>query len=905
MATRIEDLLGELDRQDRAQQPEQPAAPRQPDAGSLLAELDAQQIGPVRGFFGGANQALARALGAPVDLVTSAINFIGEQRGPRQLAALVDDDPETTLDRPGAEPGFRIDPTVPLGGSASFERLFSATGSLLNTEFENLPRAARIGFRAGETFGGAVPFAIAPFAAGTRVPAAVQPIVTAARTRPRQFLATEAATTAGAAQGAAIAEAALPGDPTARLTAEVIGGFANPAAALSRLTGTGQTGLARAIGNFSRAGRENRAAEILQSVVTEFGEDPEALARTLRLPDLPGVRVTAGQRSGSQALLAIESRIAQRDVRFAGEAANRARESTAMLLNNINELAASGDPQALRLAARLRLEQFDDTLTRRFEVAEREAAEAAARLRGPGARDTASSETFDIISDALSEARTTERQLWALVPQDVPLRADNLARARDAVRTRLLQEETIPLQRTLDRVLAGETTSGELLRIRNRALARARDLSAQRNFSEASQFREIADGALGDLDAIEGVLRTVDVPVFQQARDFSRTLNDSFSRTFAGQALSTASTGAPRIPPETLLDRAFGGGGPAAAVRFRQLQEAGQFGDEAVRRGAALTEETFDSPLLGQGVRNQQEAFLRDLSRRVTREGVVDPNLLRQFMQNNPTLLQGFPDLARDLSDAGRATELFRQVEAANRTASQAVRQRTAFSRVANTENPAGAITSVLRGQTPVRDFNQLARLARTSGPGAVAGLRVSALDHASNVARRSGGQFSFQRFNDALTERIARGQPSLLTLMRRNNVISAGDARRLQQLTSRAIQIEDAVRSGARLDELVGEPDALFDFVTRVIGAQVGAASVVGQASGAPLVAAGAGSRLARNLFERVPATRITDVLREAAENPRFAATLLERARTPAQRGRIERQINAFLLQAALIPDE
>lgn len=55
----------------------------------------------------------------------------------------------------------------------------------------------------------------------------------------------------------------------------------------------------------------------------------------------------------------------------------------------------------------------------------------------------------------------------------------------------------------------------------------------------------------------------------------------------------------------------------------------------------------------------------------------------------------------------------------------------------------------------------------------------------------------------------------------------------------------------------------------------------------------------------EKVPRTRVLDVMQEAAQNPRFMAALLEKPTTPAAAKQVERQINAFLIQAGLVQRE
>jgi hypothetical protein len=76
-------------------------------------------------------------------------------------------------------------------------------------------------------------------------------------------------------------------------------------------------------------------------------------------------------------------------------------------------------------------------------------------------------------------------------------------------------------------------------------------------------------------------------------------------------------------------------------------------------------------------------------------------------------------------------------------------------------------------------------------------------------------------------------------------------------------------------------------------------------KAAAAPLVAAQAGSKFARRLAQQIPAAKTSAIIAEAVENPKLMAALLKRGRTPKQRREMQRQVNAFLLQTTVTPDE
>jgi hypothetical protein len=135
--------------------------------------------------------------------------------------------------------------------------------------------------------------------------------------------------------------------------------------------------------------------------------------------------------------------------------------------------------------------------------------------------------------------------------------------------------------------------------------------------------------------------------------------------------------------------------------------------------------------------------------------------------------------------------------------------------------------------------------------------------------------------------------------MMRTNGVLDEAADQRLRAIVNRATSLENALRTPAGTNQLVDDPDALTDFLTRTIGANIGAKA--GGGSGATLVAASAGSKLMRKWFQKLPANKVQEVLVEAAENPRFMAMLLEKPKSAQQARELTRQMNAFLYSAGI----
>ena len=825
---------------------------------------------PASTFTRGVYSGVANVVGAPVDLITSAINA-NVRRPLMETSSPFFDPSMRQIEQPvGGSDWLRSqigNINLPSGTPATYPNL------------EALPQSERPVAVAGEIMGGGLPLAFVPplaAARGIQGPQAIRPIMDAARTRPGAFLATETAGLAGAAQGGAIAELVAPGNPMARFSGEVAGGLLNPVGAVLRAFRGATTEIKSTIASMSPAGRQAKAAQIIQKALQESGEDPEALIASLRQSGL--VSLTAGQKSGSPTLLAMEARLAKQSGKFSTESQKRTQSGLAALREMTDLFETSGDPALLKMAVRMRQQYFNGLLEGRLRAAQAEATETSARLSG---RSDASRRTAEIIESSLDEARKTESELWGKVNGDATTKPQHLVQRYDELRGTLLPEEKVdPLvESVIGRLREQQSVSvQELRRVRSRMLALAREARSKQEWDKARQYGEVAHGALDDLSTVAG--KEAD-----DARTFSRSLNDTFSRTFAGDVTETDVTGARRIHPDMVLERAFGSGGTAANVKMGELQTAAEFSG-------------FGRPML-----TEQEQFLRSASRAVIdpQTGRVNPRQLERFIQDNEAVLQRFPALRRDLESASSAEQAFRDVEGSTKTASTQIKRRAAFAQLMEYEDPSSAIGATLQSKTPERSFSQIVNTAKRAGPGAVGGLRASAMDYAAKQATDAQGNFSFTKYRQALMSPVSQNGPSLLEMMTRQGVMPRAHEVRLQRIMGEASRIEAALANRARMDEIIDAPDALVDFVTRVAGANLGGASALGQVSGAPLVAAGAGSKYMRQLFQKVPRTRLQDVLIEAAENPEFMASLLQRPQSQQQARQLERQINAFLIQAGI----
>lgn len=845
---------------------------------------------------------------------------------------------------------------------------------------------AKVFREAGKTFGGSLPFAAAvpylPTMTGNRVSRFVTSIRDAAVRNPKTFKTSEVMGALGAGVGAGIAESEDPGAPGTRLAGEVIGGMLSPGRFLINQTGTVIDGLSKIKGNFSEASREARAADRLKTILEEFGEDIPTLIRRLEAdmpidqlssPGAKRLTPTSAQKTDSLGLTALESALGQKNKKFLAEAREQGRQSAQAYQLLTDRLKSIGTPDSLAMAAQLQEARFTSMLDGRLADADKIAALKIANITKdtPQARRTIGETIKEQTELALKDARDYESSLWkdalsqmtrkpVKMPPGVPLNVvsiptlaptntvkdflDYTTGIGDAVLDKNtpavvksimskfgVTPEAIKKykagRRSEEFALTGEIPArflpqtkdldlSELVNYRSNLLTMAREAAGKGEASNANFYSTIAQSLMRDLD-------TVKSPAFDEARTFSKSLNDVFTRSFANTVGGVTGTGAERLPPEILVKRAFGANADATAMRMNELEDAVKFMstryDDAVARfGADSPQAAALKPAAD--VSRAGAASMADAQQRVLRMGAAaaidstfDPATGREVTRLNTTKLKKFvaenkPMLDKlgitpDLNDAVKAENAFRMVQNENSALMKRASDQYAFGQVLKlgSERPSIAIGSMLTGNNPVRDMNNLVKMATDSdnAAAAVRGLKHSLYDYAYTKATGPSGNFSPQAFEDAFFKPLGPNQPSVVNVMRANGIMTLSEMKNLKRLIDPMARIERSMASGRTLDELVPGSDAVEELVQRVIGARIGTAAAPG-GPGA-LIAASAGSKAVRSIFDKMPSMSTVTIMERAAQDPDFMALLLKKGRTETEKLQIARQLHGYMLNAGL----
>jgi hypothetical protein len=435
-------------------------------------------------------------------------------------------------------------------------------------------------------------------------------------------------------------------------------------------------------------------------------------------------------------------------------------------------------------------------------------------------------------------------------------------------------------------------------------LSFARDAAARGEAANANFYGRLAESTLQDLNTLQS-------PAYDAARQFSRSLNDTFTRTYAGDvATGVTKTGAEKIPAEILVSRAFGSNADVTALRMQEIQDAvgmmrTQYDDVVARFGPDSAEAMQLKPFAD--LATQRVDSIGDAQQRVLRlaaaktvdpvTGRVSQKQLTNFVNENRAMLDKF-GVTNDLQDALKAENAFQAISQQNSHINKKLRQDTAFAQVLKSENPTRAVTDVLNSKYPVKNFANIAKLAKADGPEAVAGLKSTVYDYAFTQA---GGldKFDVSKFRKILFEPIGPGKPPLLTILRSQGLVDNAEVRNLLSIIRPMERIEKAMGSKQLMDEVVTGADAVTELAMRVVGSRVGGAA----SGGGPgsLIAASAGSKAVRNIFDKAPTMMIRGIIEQATKDPQLMALLLKKGVTEGERIQMARQLHGYLGAAGL----
>jgi hypothetical protein len=694
------------------------------------------------------------------------------------------------------------------------------------------------------------------------------------------------------------------------------------------------------------------------------------LINELEAPTVPLARPTAAQKTGSPELAIFEAALVRGDSVFGARVQQQGIDAISAYKTLIERLQQVGDQKSLVAAARLQEELYDSMVLGRIGMAERKAADAASKITTdtPSSRAQLGDTISRNITGALRDARSYERALWdraflegssiyngtvtpkQVVPnetlkyflkvasrmtveryKELPLSIKSimgrLGITEDSISTykRGMQTEAyrqtgvVPDGYVIGGIktaqdgtvtyspLGVKTDVDELIRIRSDFLNWARDAASgvggQTSSVDARLYSGLAASVLDDLGQLPG-------RAYDDARAFSRALNDNFTRSYARDINAVTRTGADKIAPEILVSQAFGRNPDVSALRAEQVQDAvGLFarqyedlyqqlnqmrsaGASAVEREALEQRLRELQPFattamervssVSEAVEKTYRILATDPSILNPQTGRINPTALSGWMARNEPILRRFGALTDDLKNALDAENALRLVENPNSPLARAAKDQEAFSSVLiGGEKPVTAVSDALRSRKPAEALNKLVTTAETASnkTGALSGLKSSLYEWAYIEAGGLGNNFNAQVFRDRLFMPVSPGGPSVVSTLRSRGLMTSQEINNLRRLVEPINRARRAMDNKAAIDSILTNGSPLDAFAVRFAALHLGSNAI--PSGPGSLAAASVVSQTAQELFNKMPRLNALVALKEAAENPAIMAALLRKGRS------------------------
>ncbi len=587
------------------------------------------------------------------------------------------------------------------------------------------------------------------------------------------------------------------------------------------------------------AGGPERAEELASRVVTE---NP--------------LNLTPAQQTGDPNMLAVEKLASDQDPNIRNRLTARKDEAHQLAQNEVSSVGGStADIEHSQSFFEHRRRAFAANLQARADAAQKGADE---RLQGITSTRTDGDNSLAAtkgIESARRAARADEKRLWSAVAKDVTVPTTrSRAKAQEWVeelgRAGAGNMPDLARKLLVDEAGYGEMeTAKEMHRLYSKLREVARNARSGNNRQETLGLvaDDIADAILADLGAVDG--STSVGKQINEARAFSAALHETFGRGAPGRLAKRTLDGDTAIDPELALKRTVGRGGTEAAVAARQIETAG-----------APTEFVQDY-IAGQFSRRASSAT-----------GEIKTANARGFMADNKELLQRYPELRQEISDAVAQKETAEQFAAriANRIRAldDAKRSAVVGFKDAQTEKAANAI---LNAKNPVQAARRVAAEARKDKSGrALAGVKGAFTDHLIAGARSANGLNA-----DRLV--MALDDPKTARAMRQ--VFSASEMSRMRFI-SRELKKAQAKSSANIGQELSGaRANRVIEFAARIMAANRGAQ--LGEGAAGLQTAQMASSNIKRALAY-LASDKASQMMADAVTDPELFKALLTQVGAP-----------------------
>lgn len=401
----------------------------------------------------------------------------------------------------------------------------------------------------------------------------------------------------------------------------------------------------------------------------------------------------------------------------------------------------------------------------------------------------------------------------------------------------------------------------------------------EKSFNTARLATQIRKALLDDLDKIDGVGTALD-----EARQYSRLMNEKFNRGIVGDILNVTEEGLPKIEP-TLVSKKVKAG-EEGRITIEQISKA--IKKPGYDEFTPITQEEFGT--LSTFMDVIRERFVRDASNDA---GEIDVRKAGRFIEKYSQILnqRQFQPLKLQLESATDATDALRS-DVADFTDLYKSRFGTkgqgAFNKFINA-NSSNRMSSILDGGNPVGQMEELIDLVQGASPKDFKELGIQKSD-------------VLQGFKDSVYDYVIKqgtkgteGEFSTLRELFRNPEKKAA----LQKVLSKA-ELDNLDRYVTQIEKFnkykikvqgdfqeIGKLTILDNLLALASGAALGKVL-----PGSSLIAIGYGKRTVLAALANLKKSEVRDILSDAFQDPKLFDALLMNQKT-IEAGGLSKKIN------------
>ena len=504
-------------------------------------------------------------------------------------------------------------------------------------------------------------------------------------------------------------------------------------------------------------------------------------------------------------------------------------------------------------------------------------------------------------------------------------------------------------------------TAAEMDEIRSRALALARGFRSGLTPDKADYGGKLGEFAnairIGLYEAEDGAPEA-----YRTAVAFTRAKHDVVSRLVGNNRIpAKQKSGARMVDPEVLLQEYMRGNPSVTLLRTRNLQKLAVFADKEGLPAFADTDDSlpftepqgsFDFETEGVDsvfttVSNLAESYLRKTDVQQTYKQVynqktgklgyvVDDAKLQQWVNDNPQLMEIFPQLKMDAQNAVTFQRSLEFAQHRRPRLQKLKKQQTQLGQLMNGNSPTTVIGEAFDSPNAAQSLRRVFSLitkaknfgSRVNPPSGIfkdamvksrqridqvdlseadikAGIRTAMMQQGLMRAGGEAGTFDPKTFYSFMFQpKKGMENTNLAELALKNGVFNQGEFDRLKFMSTQMLRMQAADKAGRLTDpKFAQEAGATLDFYYGITGSALGTGAYqavqdvtgLNNSTGA-LAAASAGRRFVVNIFQNVPAMQNLDVLEQLFTMPEMAGKLLNRPTNAAEANRQSGKLATFL---------